>query len=305
MNLHVHAARPPPRTSARRRVPPPRPRGGDAARRRSAAPAAAASSIELADPLPGVPDDATPSAATGNVYPVSVFDTTPGRSTIATLLPGAFVELLGAPRGGALGAGVRAHAPRGPRRGVRRVAGPHPRAVEATGTRAARWVSGAWPGGPPSDWRRALRPGVGGARIDPCGDPLRSGRCWRGSRCSRCCSGAGRGRRRRRRRRAATTPILAEVDLGLVPSTAATPTTVTLANPFDGSATMTLLDVSGPIARGGRRRPAKVVASGTVVPLELPCSIPAGAERAGGRVGHLPRDADRGAVRRRGRSSIT
>jgi len=53
--------------------------------------------IELADPLPGVPDDATPSAATRNVYPVSVFDTDPGHCKIATLLPAAFVDLLGHP----------------------------------------------------------------------------------------------------------------------------------------------------------------------------------------------------------------
>lgn len=53
--------------------------------------------VELADPLPGVPDDATPSAATRDVFPISVFDTAPGRSTVATLLPAAFVDLLGAP----------------------------------------------------------------------------------------------------------------------------------------------------------------------------------------------------------------
>ena len=53
--------------------------------------------IELADPLPSVPDDATPSAATRNVFPISVFDTDPGRSTVATLLPAAFVDLLGHP----------------------------------------------------------------------------------------------------------------------------------------------------------------------------------------------------------------
>ncbi|MFO0934437.1 MAG: hypothetical protein U1E39_17250 [Planctomycetota bacterium] len=60
--------------------------------------------VELADPLPGIPDDATPSAATRDVFPISVFDTAPGRSTVATLLPAAFVDLLGHPEA----AGARA-----------------------------------------------------------------------------------------------------------------------------------------------------------------------------------------------------
>jgi hypothetical protein len=53
--------------------------------------------IELADPLPGVPDDAVPSAATRSVYPISVFDTEPGHCKVATLRPAAFVDLLGHP----------------------------------------------------------------------------------------------------------------------------------------------------------------------------------------------------------------
>lgn len=57
--------------------------------------------VELADPLPGIPDDATPSAATRNVYPISVFDTDPGQCRVATLRPAPFVDLLGHPEAAA------------------------------------------------------------------------------------------------------------------------------------------------------------------------------------------------------------
>lgn len=61
--------------------------------------------IELCDPLPGVPaETGDPVAAPGDataprrdVYPLTVFDTEPGRCRVATLLPAAFVDLLGHP----------------------------------------------------------------------------------------------------------------------------------------------------------------------------------------------------------------
>lgn len=67
--------------------------------------------IELCDPLPGVPSEpGDPAAAEGaegaegaavaprrDVYPLTVFDTEPGRCRVATLLPAAFVDLLGHP----------------------------------------------------------------------------------------------------------------------------------------------------------------------------------------------------------------
>jgi hypothetical protein len=53
--------------------------------------------VELADPLPGLPADATPSAASRDVYPLSVFDTGVDRCRIATIPPTAFVDLLGHP----------------------------------------------------------------------------------------------------------------------------------------------------------------------------------------------------------------
>ena len=71
------------------------------------------------------------------------------------------------------------------------------------------------------------------------------------------------------------TPTVTEVDLGLVASTAATPTTVTLANPFDGPATVTLLDMAGPVAPAAGAMPAPV-GVGAIVPLDLTVD-PAGA----------------------------
>ncbi|MBL9086062.1 MAG: hypothetical protein JNM10_02880 [Planctomycetia bacterium] len=60
--------------------------------------------VELADPLPDIPADGAPSAATRNVYPISVFDTDPGHCRVATLLPAPFVDLLGHPEAAAAAA---------------------------------------------------------------------------------------------------------------------------------------------------------------------------------------------------------
>ena len=76
------------------------------------------------------------------------------------------------------------------------------------------------------------------------------------------------------------TPTVTEVDLGLVASTAATPTTVTLANPFDGPATVTLLDMAGPVAPAAGAMPAPV-GVGSIGPPALPLG-PARAPGPGG-----------------------
>jgi hypothetical protein len=53
--------------------------------------------VELADPLPEIPAEATTSLISKDRYPISVFETGPGRCRIATIPPSLLVDLLGHP----------------------------------------------------------------------------------------------------------------------------------------------------------------------------------------------------------------
>jgi hypothetical protein len=53
--------------------------------------------VEIADPLPDVPADAFADGATRTAYPLSVFETAPGRCRLSTLHPTTLVDLLGHP----------------------------------------------------------------------------------------------------------------------------------------------------------------------------------------------------------------